>query len=175
MKKLERRNFLVSTALTLPVVGLAVSPGHARARGGSHRLERHAREWTHAYLAAWADKDGDAAAALFTPDAVYEAIPGVADQTFVGRDAIRDYWVAITAPQQNFIGRHGAPIVQGDKVSVEIWAQWQDANANPSGEHWVTLIEANILKFEQSGLCSRNVEYWNFLIGKIAPPPGWGR
>lgn len=161
-------------ALAAPAVA-AEAPAASAAGGTPAVSAAHVVRWTRAYLAAWRAKDGDAAAGLFTPDAIYQVIPGIAEQTFVGRDAIRDYWVDITAPQSDLTALHGAPVVTGNRAAVELWVTMRVAGANPAGDDWVTLIEANLLTFAPNGLCSRNAEYWTFQMGRITPPAGWGR
>lgn len=130
--------------------------------------------WIEAYAHAWETRDADAAARLFTEDAVYAAIPGVADQTFVGRAGIHDYWASITAGQSNIAVRHGAPVVCGARAMVELWVTMQVPALNPDGDHFVTLLETNVLYFANRRLVARNFEYWNLLIGVVEPPPGWG-
>ncbi|WP_018681432.1 nuclear transport factor 2 family protein [Actinokineospora enzanensis] len=165
------RRALIGAAAPLGVVAAAGLTTPAGAEGvGVRRVER----WTDAYLAAWGAKDGDAAAGLFTPDAVYQVIPGVAAQTYVGRAAIKDYWIGVTAPQSDFTGVRGKPVVTGNRAAVEVWVTMRAAGANPDGDDWVTLIEANLLTFTRDGLCSRNAEYWHFQLGRITPPAGWG-
>lgn len=173
---MNRRMFMRRSALVLPAVslgagGLSASTALARSSCG----EAAVTAWVEAYLEAWRMKDGDAAAHLFAPNAIYQALPGVAEQTYVGRDAIRAYWNSVTAPQQDIETRHGTPVVpRTGPAAVELWVHWRDPAVNPDGNNWVTLIEANFLEFDREGLCTRNVEYWNFLVGRVEPPDDWG-
>ena len=170
------------TAAALPVGALAADtlagPPAAAAGLGSRPptplTTATVVRWTRAYLAAWRDKDADAAAQLFTPDAVYQAVPSVAAQTFQGRDAIRRYWSEVTASQSDLTARHGIPVITGDRAAVELWVTLRATGANPAGDDWITLIEANFLIFARDGRCRRNVEYWNLQLGRLDPPPGWG-
>ena len=167
---MQRRTILAAAPLGL----LSFSSARNALARPRHLSARHVRDWTDAYADAWIAKDADAAALLFTEDAIYEAIPGVGEQTFVGREAIRQYWVNITAPQSNVTILPGEPIVNGERGVVELWVTMRLPPVNPAGDQMVTLIETNILCFDRAGLCSRNVEYWNLQIGELAPPAGWG-
>jgi SnoaL-like domain len=126
------------------------------------------------YLTAWETRDAHAVVKLFTPNGIYQSIPGVASQTFVGRPAIYKYWFGVTRPQSEIHGVQGEPIIQGNRAAIEIWVTFRDPQYNPVGKHLITLLETNVLTFAPSGLVSKNVEYWNIITGWHAPPPGWG-
>jgi hypothetical protein len=105
---------------------------------------------------------------------VYQSIPGVSNQTFIGRKAIHKYWFDVTRPQSVIHGIQGKPIVTGDRAAIEIWVTFRDPVYNPKGKHMITLLETNVVTFVKGGLASKNVEYWNIIPGVHAPPPGWG-
>lgn len=134
-----------------------------------------AAKWMKGYLDAWETRDADAVEMLFTPNGVYQSIPGVKSETFVGRKAIHDYWFAVTREQSKIRGLQGAPIVAGNRASIEIWVTFRDPEYNPKGSHMITLVETNILTFVSAGLVSKNVEYWNIIPGVHSPPAGWGK
>ncbi|GAU69234.1 hypothetical protein SSP35_11_00530 [Streptomyces sp. NBRC 110611] len=166
---------------TLLRAGLAALPLTAAAPAVAAAAERHGRltaaavaRWTDAYLEAWRTKNDVAGGQLFTPDALYEAVPGVPEQTFRGREAIERYWREVTADQSDITGRHGTPIVTGDRAAVELWVTLRSPALNPDGDHWATLLETNILLFAPDGRCRRNTEYWNIRTGRLTPPQGWG-
>lgn len=168
---LDRRALLRAGTATAAALGLtAAAAGTARAAGSDPVCLRRADvvRWTDRYLAAWQSKDADAAALLFTPDALYQAVPGVEAQTFRGRDAIRAYWSDVTRDQSDLTAWRGTPLVDGDRAVVELWVTLR------AGGQWITLIESNVLTFAPGLLCSRNVEYWNLQTGQLQPPPGWG-
>jgi uncharacterized protein (TIGR02246 family) len=174
---INRRTILsLATAAPIGVVGLGGLGGIGRAEAHEHAAVTRADavHWIRAYARAWETKDADAAAQLFTEDAVYGAIPGVADQTFIGRSAIHAYWSSITAGQSNIVVRHGAPIVDRSRAMVELWVTMQVPALNPDGDHFVTLLETNVLYFANRQLVTRNFEYWNLLMGFSEPPAGWG-
>ena len=133
-----------------------------------------ATKWMQGYLEAWVTRDADAVVKLFTPHGVYQSIPGVSNQTFVGRKAIHKYWFDVTRPQSMIQGIQGQPIVSGDRAAIEIWVTFRDPVYNPKGNHMITLLETNVVTFVKSGLASKNVEYWNIIPGVHSPPPGWG-
>jgi hypothetical protein len=106
--------------------------------------------------------------------AVYQSIPGVKSETFVGRAAIHKYWFDVTREQSKIDAVQGEPIVTGDRASIEIWVTFRDPEYNPKGNHMITLLETNVVTFVKGGLASKNVEYWNIIPGVHAPPAGWG-
>jgi ketosteroid isomerase-like protein len=142
---------------------------------GAYRVSRQtAAKWMQGYLTAWETRDADAVVKLFTPNGVYQSIPGVSSQTFVGRKAIHKYWFDVTRPQSMIHGVQGTPIVNGDRAAIEIWVTFRDPVYNPKGNHLITLLETNVVTFVTGGLASKNVEYWNIITGVHSPPPGWG-
>lgn len=161
---------VVAVAMTLG--GAAAAEAHAST---AYRVsKRTATRWMQGYLQAWETRDANAVVKLFTPHGVYQSIPGVANQTFVGRRAIHRYWFDVTRPQSMIHGIQGQPIVTGDRAAIEIWVTFRDPVYNPKGKHMITLLETNVVTFVRGGLASKNVEYWNIVPGVHAPPPGWG-
>src|SRR6266571_1460704 len=92
--------------------GAAASP---RPTGHPFRLtSQDAARWMRGYLAAWETRDADAVVRLFTPNGVYQSLPGDPTQTFAGRAAIHKYWFDVTRPQSEISGIKGKPIVEGN-------------------------------------------------------------
>jgi len=147
----------------------------AGAAAGYRVSKSTASKWMAGYLKAWETRDANAVVKLFTPRGVYQSIPGVGNQTFVGRAAIHRYWFNVTRPQSRIHGIQGTPIVSGHRATIEIWVRFVDPQYNPKGNHRITLLEANVVTFARSGLATKNVEYWNIIDGWHAPPPGWGK
>ena len=133
-----------------------------------------AMKWMQGYLQAWETRDANAVVRLFTPHGVYQSIPGVSNQTFLGRKAIHKYWFDVTHPQSMIHGIQGQPIVSGDRAAIEIWVTFRDPVYNPKGNHMITLLETNVVTFVRGGLASKNVEHWNIIPGVHSPPAGWG-
>jgi hypothetical protein len=162
-------------AFVLCVTALALALAAPAGASGGYRVSKAtASEWMAGYLDAWKTRDADAVVKLFTPNGVYQSIPGVGNQTFVGRAAIHRYWFGVTRPQSQISGIQGTPIVSANRATIEIWVKFVDPKYNPKGNHRITLLEANVVTFASSGLATKNVEYWNIIDGWHAPPPGWG-
>lgn len=123
-------------------------------------------DWLEGYKSAWEDRDPDAAAALFTPDALYREQPYQA--SFEGREGVRSYWAEVTATQSGVQFRYGTPIVTADHTVVEWWVTMQNGGAD------VTLAGIFLLRFDNGGLCSDLIEYWHFSEGQLEPYPHWG-
>ena len=160
----------VAVATTLVCIFGAVSQASAAFKVS----KQTATKWMQGYLQAWETRDANAVVKLFTPHGVYQSIPGVSNQTFVGRKAIHKYWFDVTRPQSMIQGIQGQPMVSGDRAAIEIWVTFRDPAYNPKGNHMITLLETNVVTFVKSGLASKNVEYWNIIPGVHSPPPGWG-
>jgi ketosteroid isomerase-like protein len=123
-------------------------------------------EWIEAYGAAWREGDADAAAGLFTADAVYRSHP--LREPHRGMQAIHDYWSGATSGQAELDLRFGKPIVSGDRAAVEWWATMLS-----DGEE-VTLPGILYLRFASDGRCEELREAWHSEEGRTPPPPGWG-
>lgn len=160
----------IATATVLTCMFAAASQASA-----AYKVSKQtATNWMQGYLNAWETRDANAVVKLFTPHGVYQSIPGVSSQTFVGRKAIHKYWFDVTRPQSMVHGIQGQPIVSGDRAAIEIWVTFRDPVYNPKGNHMITLLETNVVTFVRGGLASKNVEYWNIVPGVHSPPPGWG-
>ncbi len=132
--------------------------------------------WIEAYGKAWRDKDADAVASLFTPDARYRSHPLAEPHT--GRAAIRAYWTRATATQSELELRFGVPVSNGLRAAVEWWAVMRDSDWRPddAGNDGVTLPGCLILTFTPEGKCAELREYYNPRFGaQIPPPQGWGQ
>jgi SnoaL-like domain len=160
----------IAIAVALGCISVAASEASAPFKVS----KQTATKWMAGYLQAWETRDADAVVKLFTPRGVYQSIPGVSNQTFVGRRAIHKYWFNVTRPQSLIHGVQGEPIVTGNRAAIEIWVTFRDPVYNPKGKHMITLLETNVVTFVKGGLASKNVEYWNIIPGVHSPPPGWG-
>jgi ketosteroid isomerase-like protein len=124
-----------------------------------------ASAWVERLRGAWVEGDSEAAASLFTADAVYRSHPF--RTPLQGRTDIAGYWSVSTATQSDLRVRFGEPLVDGDRVAVEWWANVTEAG-RPQ-----TDCGALILRFDDD-LCSELREYWNLTDSALEPPPGWG-
>jgi ketosteroid isomerase-like protein len=126
------------------------------------------QEWIDAYERAWEERDADAAAAIFTPDAIYRDHPLQAPH--VGQDGVRTYWASVTSTQDKVDVRFGTPVVAADsrRAAVEWWVTMLNGGAE------VTLNGVLVLRFAPDGRCEELREAWFFEAGHHEPPEGWG-
>jgi SnoaL-like domain len=125
-------------------------------------------DWIASYGRAWEERDADAAAALFTSDAVYRDHP--LGPPHLGSDGVRKYWSDVTATQSAVAVRFGAPVASADEMraAVEFWVTMT------SGGSDVTLMGILMLLFADDGRCKELREAWHFESGHHDPPEGWG-
>ena len=126
------------------------------------------QQWVDAYAAAWADRDADAAAALFTSDSNYRDHP--LKEAYVGRDGVKSYWSDVTATQEHVDVRMGTPTATDDgrRAAVEFWVRMLSSGTE------VTVMGILFLRFDESGLCEDLREAWFFETGDHVPHAGWG-
>ena len=126
------------------------------------------QEWIDAYGRAWEERDADAAAAIFTEDAIYRDHP--LGPPHESRDGVRSYWSDVTATQDQVQVRWGAPVVAADqrRAAVEWWVTMLNGGAE------VTLTGILFLRFAGDGRCEELREAWHFEAGHHDPPAGWG-
>lgn len=122
--------------------------------------------WLEGYRIAWEKGDADAAAALFTEDAVYRSSPF--REPHLGQDGIRAYWEQATGSQSETRVRIGTPVTQGNKTAVEWWATMRDDGTE------ITLPGILFLRFAVDGRCEELRETWNYVEETVEPHPGWG-
>ena len=123
-------------------------------------------EWLERYRTAWEQTDPDAAAALFTEDAVYRSSPF--REPHVGHDGIREYWAWATGTRSDVSVRIGRPITEGNRTAAEWWTTMRDED----GE--VTLPGILFLRFAPDGRCEELREAWMVAEERLEPHPGWG-
>lgn len=122
--------------------------------------------WLEAYARAWEERDADAAAALFTEDAVYQEQPY--EEPYRGRAGVHEYWSKVTATQSDVRMRYGTPIVDGHRAAVEWWVTLKNDGFE------LTLAGEFVLVFDDRGLVRVLREYWHFGEGAREPAAGWG-
>jgi SnoaL-like domain len=125
-------------------------------------------DWIASYGRAWEERDADAAAALFTSDAVYRDHP--LGPPHLGSDGVRKYWSDVTATQSAVAVRFGAPVASADetRAAVEFWVTMTNGGSD------VTLTGILMLLFADDGRCKELREAWHFEPGHHDPPEGWG-
>jgi ketosteroid isomerase-like protein len=135
-------------------------------REGDTIVSTTVNQWLEGYRQAWEQRDADAAALLFTEDATYAQEPY--GEPSRGRAGVHEYWVGVTATQEDIKLRYGTPVVDGSRAAVEWWVTMRNGGAD------VTLAGEFFLVFDESGLCSALREYWHFSEGQLQPQAGWG-
>lgn len=123
-------------------------------------------DWVESYRLAWENRDAEAAASLFTPDATYR--DNIYEEPHHGQAGVEGYWRSVTESQTEIRVRMGTPFVDGHRVAVEFWT-----NMKVDGEE-TTLPGCLLLEFDDSWLCRRLREYWQFSPGSHEPPAEWG-
>ena len=123
-------------------------------------------DWIEGYRRSWEQADAEAAASLFTEDATYRS--NIFETPYGGREGVTAYWESVTSSQSDVSVRMGRPFSDGSRVAVEFWT----AMRVDGGE--TALAGCLLLDFDESGLCRRLREYWNFASGTVEPPPEWG-
>lgn len=124
-------------------------------------------EWLELYRVAWEQADPDAAAALFTDGAVYRSSPF--REPHIGQEGVREYWARATGSQSDTRVLIGRPIVEGNRVAVEWWTTYTDAEEGDG-----TLPGILFLRFAADGRCEELRETWNWETGTRRPHDGWG-
>ena len=124
-------------------------------------------EWIEGYRRAWEERDPQAAAALFTPDASYRSSP-FREPPHFGQEGVVEYWAGATSTQENVQVEMGEPLVDGNHAVVEWWTRMRN------GGEEITLVGCLLLRFAPDGRCEDLREYWNFESGLIPPHEGWG-
>jgi hypothetical protein len=123
-------------------------------------------DWIESYRLAWENRDADAAARLFTPEATYRN--NIFEPPHQGQDGVHDYWAGVTEGQSDVAVRMGRPFVDGKRVTVEFWTNMKIDGGD------TTLAGCLLLDFDDDWLCRRLREYWFFVPGNFDPPPEWG-
>ena len=122
--------------------------------------------WLERYRRAWEEADPEAAAALFTENAVYWSSPF--REAHLGQDGIREYWARATGTQSDTAVRFGRPITQGNRTAVEWWTTMRDEGTD------ITLPGILFLRFAADGRCEELREAWMVADGRLDPHAGWG-
>ena len=116
---------------------------------------QHVETWLAGYKAAWENRDADAAAALFTPDAQYFETPHAA--AFAGQEGVRDYWAGVTADQRDVEVGTSLVAINGNTAV----ARWSSKFRLASNGANVALDGVFVLEFGQDGQCAVLREWWH--------------
>jgi hypothetical protein len=112
-------------------------------------------EWLDAYGKAWEDRDAEAAARLFTEDAVYQW--GPFGRRLRGRVMIREAWAEAVEDQANVEFGYEVLTATARGGLARWWC------AGDIGERAVRARDEGIfrLAFDETGLCSSLEEWFN--------------
>lgn len=111
--------------------------------------------WLRAYGEAWEARSAEAAARLFSEDALYFETPYA--EPFRGRDGIGSYWSKVTADQRDV---DFAADALGFAGTTGV-ARWSARFTLASNGAAVELNGVFLLEFAEDGLCSRLREWWH--------------
>jgi nuclear transport factor 2 (NTF2) superfamily protein len=112
-------------------------------------------EWLDAYGNAWEERDSEAAANLFTEDAVYQW--GPFGKKLRGRPLIREAWAEATETQRNVAFRYEVLSAGGSGGMVRWWSEYDQ----PAQEVRVKIEGIFRLAFDEDGLCKSLEEWFN--------------
>ncbi len=112
-------------------------------------------EWLDAYGSAWQTRDAEAAAALFTEDAVYQW--GPFGRKLRGRVMIREAWAEAVEDQDNIsFGYEVMSATQNGGI-----VRWWVSTDQPSEQVRSQAEGIFRLAFDEEGLCTSLEEWWN--------------
>ncbi|MDH2430335.1 nitroreductase family protein [Sphaerisporangium sp. TRM90804] len=126
-------------------------------------------DWLARFVDGWRAGDPRAIGALFTPDATYYR--GPFEPRRRGTREIVDHWTEVVSKWPAPEVRLGAPLVQGERASVEFWCVVRDpATGTPR-----TTAGSLVLRFAPDGRCARWHEYFSLRPDGAAlePAPDW--
>jgi hypothetical protein len=113
------------------------------------------QKWLEAYRRAWENRDPQAAAGLFSEDAIYQETPFAA--LMRGKKAILEYWKNVTRTQDDI------------SVSCEVmaicedmcFAHWHAAFTRLPMRSRLELDGIFLLRFDRHGQCTALREWWH--------------
>jgi len=113
------------------------------------------KSWLDAYGRAWEIRDPEAAAALFTEEAIYQETPFV--EPMRGRSAIAAYWSRATGSHTNVrFGYEVLTLAEDHGI-----AHWWCSFLRPPGTAFVKLDGIFVLEFDGVGRCKSLREWWH--------------
>lgn len=147
---------MTNRAARLPILILAISAVAASCSPAAGVIgDEDLESWLSAYGAAWEGKDDQGVAALFTEGALYQETPYA--EPFSGREGIRDYWVSVTADQDEIDFDFEMLSVSGNRGV----AQWSARFRSISGDVPVELNGIFVLEFADADEVSALREWWH--------------
>lgn len=112
--------------------------------------------WLEGYKRAWETRDPQAAADLFTEDALYHETPF--GEPARGREGIREYWTENPQRSQEDVRfAYGVLAVEGER-GIAHWTS--NFTKLPSGDR-VALDGIFVIKLDAAGRCTELREWWH--------------
>ena len=113
------------------------------------------KSWLDAYGRAWAGRDPEAAAQLFTEDATYQVTPFL--EPMRGRQAILEYWCQVARTEED-IGFGYEILAVTDQMGVARW--WASFVRVPPGLQ-TKLDGIFLISLDADGRCKSFREWWH--------------
>jgi predicted SnoaL-like aldol condensation-catalyzing enzyme len=124
-----------------------------------------AENWARVWRKGWNKRDTQALLALYADDVAYWSEPF--REAYVGREALRQYFVEAFEVEHSIQSWFGEPVVDGDRAAIPWWGTMVE-EGNPT-----TLAGISLLRFNAEGLVVEQWDGWN-QADKMRPrPPGW--
>ena len=120
-------------------------------------------EWLDEYGAAWETRDAEAAARLFSEDAVYQW--GPFGRRLRGRVMIREAWAEAVEGQDKVEFGYEVLTASARGGLVRWWCRFDQ----PANSLRIRLEGIFRLAFDDSGLCTSLEEWWNAADEPLAP------
>ena len=121
---------------------------------GQQMVQPDVEAWLRGYETAWEDLDADAAARLFTSDALYFETPW--SEPFEGRDGIAEYWTGVTADQRNVDFEFDVIAINGSTAVARWNARFELASTGAE----LALDGVFVLEFADGDAVSELREWW---------------
>lgn len=122
-----------------------------------------AGRWAAALRRTWPERDVEAFLALYSEQAVFQPPFRSAESAhehmrwaFALGDVAPEVWV-------------GQPLTANGWAAVEWWAIFHDSDGA------TTFAATDWLRFDEHGLVTEEIAYWNSTSERIEPRPNWGR
>jgi hypothetical protein len=119
--------------------------------------------WIAGWERAWNSGDPGFIDSIYTDDCVFRSHP------FRDPEDPRAYVRRVLPTEEEVDARFGAPVIEGDRATVEWWATLIEEGQE------VTLAGCSVLRFAADGRCREQRDYWSMTPGRRRPPDGWGR
>ena len=125
-----------------------------------------AQRWAAEWKRGWDAEDADGLIALYADDVAYWSEPF--REPFVGREALHRYFVEAFEVEDSISSWFGEPVVDGDRAAVAWWGRMNE-EGSPT-----TIVGISLLRFNEDGLVTSQVDGWNQAEGMRPHPEGWG-